>query len=184
MHKLVEDLLNHIRNFKKDIGKGLVTDDNLNDYLNEIIRILIDIYNDEGITFVVPTDDYKYVYDSEDEVYFRPFYTSESEIKKDVDCKRKLMSLKELSEEIYDNNFMYEYYNYPESSKESGYEFSEILEYVKKNPLLVGLMLNPDTSDFYPIDSWVVKTVIYKCMGANVVNFYDEDGEEVYRFEK
>lgn len=69
MNKLVEDLLNHIRNIKKDIKEGLVTDDNLNEFLNGTIRILIDIYNDESITFVVPTEEYKYIYDNVDNVF-------------------------------------------------------------------------------------------------------------------
>lgn len=117
-------------------------------------------------------------------MYFKPFYTSESEIKKDVDCKRKLMTLKELSEEIYDNCFYYKFYNDPESAIDDGVKLSEVFEYAEKYPPLHGLMLNPDTNDFYPIDSWMVKAVMFKCMGANFVSFYDEDGEEVYRFKK
>lgn len=85
-------------------------------------------------------------------MFFKPFYTSESEIKKDVDCKRKLMTLKELSEEIYDNCFYYEFYNDPESAIDNGIKLSSILEYVNKNQLLNGMIINPDTSEFYKFE--------------------------------
>lgn len=183
MHKLVQDLLSEIRNLKDSMRSGKVTEDNIKDYLDKIIRVLIDIYKDETITFVVPTGDYQYIYDNVDKKYLIPFYTSKNAVKKVEDDNLKEMSFKELAKEIYDNYFYYEYVKNPESAIDNGLKLSEIFAYASGHPELSGLLLNPDTVDLYPIDSWMVKTVMFKSIGADTISFYDENGDEFYKFD-
>ena len=176
MKQSVIELKEKISVFAKDAKAGILhTDEECESYFKDIIKAVVEVYRDpEWIP--VNENDGLMVYQDDGGIYL-PLYTDGSEIRDPG--QTMTISFHDACDMIYENVANYEILDMWNGDMIHMHEFLEAKEYAEKNVRFQGIMLNPDSDDLFALEGWILKTVVFKGIGANSVNFCDAETGEI-----
>ena len=177
MNELLEKLHEKIVVLADNYRGGNADDDFIHEATNDIIYAASEVYRHPEIKLHMPVSDTgsMMVYQEEGDMNFIPLMLSVDEEQADTAEVYKEVSLKEMVDYAYDNQYHYEMLDNFDPMRVNGTDLSELSDYIRNNIRFQGVIFDPGTIYPYALEGWILKAVFF--MGHGVCSFSVIDEE-------
>ena len=170
MDKVLTDLKEKTRRFAEIMREGHYDKETCDRLILEIVYAAAELYKRDDIVLYVPvTENGPYVYQERDKLYYPLCINKNPKIQ-----MYQEVSFRDSCNYVSDNIYHYEMLMNPEEILNQEMNYSDLIEYAKKNHKLEGIILDPECDDLFGFEGWILQAVMYKGMGVDTFHVIDE----------
>ena len=179
MNEKIIEFKKRIAEFGDAARKGIINENNGDEYINRIIEAGAEIYRDKEIKLLVPLVNGSKTACVEEDRCYVPLYTDADELNKAGITEYQETSLEEVTRYVSENIYNYQLLDNIEYALTQGHNMSELIEYAQNNLRYEGIMINSRTDNPFSFEGWMFQAMMFKGMGVTSFQAIDSETGEV-----